>query len=58
MYTADNKNTCIPVEELEIGQGSDSPDSDSGSEIELESQHVRARGQFLNLRGNFHNYCT
>ena len=26
----------------EIGQDSDSPDSDSGSEKELESQHVRA----------------
>ena len=26
----------------EIGQDSDSPDSDSGSEMELESQHVRA----------------
>ena len=26
----------------EIGQDSDSPDSDFGSEMELESQHVRA----------------
>ena len=26
----------------EIGQDSDSPDSDSGYEMELESQHVRA----------------
>ena len=27
----------------EIGQDSDSPDSDSGSEMELESQHVRGQ---------------
>ena len=48
MYTSE----CIPVDDnfedgttailREIGQDSDSPDSDSGSEMELESQHVRA----------------
>ena len=30
----------------EIGQDSDSPDSDSGSEMELKNQHGGARGRF------------
>ena len=42
----------------EIGQDSDSPDSDSGSEMELESKHVRARGHFILIKRISINICA